>query len=74
MPDFPHGCPSTRTAESGRLMVTLAHYWGIDEVGIYLIPALLAIVSVRWMEKRSRRSTEDTEREGAEQSENSDNS
>jgi len=75
MPDFSHGCPSARTAESGRLMITLAHYWGIDEVGIYLIPALLAIASVRWMEKRSRRSAEDREKEmGAEQSENSDNS
>jgi hypothetical protein len=54
-------------------MITLAHYWGIDEVGVYLIPALLAIAAVRWMEKRSRRSAEDREREmGAEHSGDSD--
>lgn len=44
-------------------MITLAHYWGIDEVGIYLIPVLLAIVSVRWLEKRAGRSAEERERE-----------
>lgn len=55
-------------------MITLAHYWGIDEVGIYLIPFLLAIASVRWMEKRARRSAEEREREkDTAHSEDSDN-
>lgn len=47
-------------------MITLAHYWGIDEVGIYVVPILLAIASLWWMEKRARRSAEEREREDAE--------
>jgi hypothetical protein len=35
-------------------MVPLAHYWGIDEVGVFVIPAVLAIVLLRWAEKRAR--------------------
>ncbi len=37
---------------------TLAHYWGIDEVGVFVVPAVLAIVLLRWAEKRSRRRAE----------------
>ncbi len=36
-------------------MFTFAHYWGIDEVGIFVIPALAAIFSLRWAERRARR-------------------
>jgi len=35
-------------------MEVLAHYWGIDEVGVFVIPAVLAIVLLRWAEKRAR--------------------
>lgn len=44
-------------------MMTFAHFWGIHEVGIYLIPALLAIVSLRWAEKRFRRGAEEGDHE-----------
>lgn len=35
-------------------MNPLAHYWGIDEVGVFVIPAVLAIVLLRWVEKKAR--------------------
>ena len=43
-------------------MLTFAHYWGIDEVGIFVIPALAAIFSLRWAEKRARRAAEEKKR------------
>lgn len=42
------------------------HYWGIDEVGVFVIPAVLAVVALRWAEKRAKkRAVEDEERERA---------
>ncbi len=38
-----------------------AHYWGIDEVGVFVIPALAAIWSLRWAERRARRKAEERE-------------
>jgi hypothetical protein len=35
-------------------MTTLAHYGGIDEIGVFVLPALLALWAIRWAEKRSR--------------------
>jgi hypothetical protein len=32
----------------------LAHYWGIDEIGVFVIPAILAVIGLRWAEKRSK--------------------
>ncbi len=40
-------------------MPIFAHYWGIDEVGIFVIPALAAIFSLRWAERRARRKAEE---------------
>lgn len=37
------------------MMFVLAHYWGIDEVGVFALPALVAILALRWAEKRARR-------------------
>jgi hypothetical protein len=34
--------------------MVLAHYWGIDEIGIFLIPAIIAVVGLRWAEKKSK--------------------
>jgi hypothetical protein len=34
--------------------MTFAHYGGIDEVGIFVIPAVLAIVALRWIDRRTR--------------------
>lgn len=45
-------------------MTPFAHYWGIDEVGVFVIPAVLAIVLLRWAEKKARaRSEGEKERE-----------
>ena len=45
-------------------MTPFAHYWGIDEVGVFVIPAVLAIVLLRWAEKKARaRNESDKERE-----------
>ncbi|MDP9495366.1 MAG: hypothetical protein M3P87_09020 [Actinomycetota bacterium] len=41
------------------MMFIFAHYWGIDEVGIFVIPALAAIWSLRWAERRARRMAEE---------------
>jgi hypothetical protein len=41
------------------MMFIFAHYWGIDEVGIFVIPALAAIWSLRWAERRARRAAEE---------------
>lgn len=35
-------------------MIPLAHYLGIDEVGIFVIPAIMAIVLLRWAERKAK--------------------
>lgn len=40
-------------------LVSFAHLGGIDEVVIYLVPILLAIVALRWMEKRAGAATDE---------------
>jgi hypothetical protein len=40
-------------------MVILAHYGGIDEIGVFVIPALMAIWALRWAERKARRAAED---------------
>jgi hypothetical protein len=44
-----------------------AHYGGIDEVGIFVVPVLLAIFALRWADKRARMRSgaEDEERPAA---------
>jgi hypothetical protein len=42
-------------------MMPFAHYWGIDEVGVFVIPAVLAIVLLRWAEKKARARSEGEE-------------
>lgn len=44
-------------------MSIFAHLAGIDEVGIYVIPIVLAIVLLRWAEKRSRSAAEEKEKD-----------
>ena len=36
------------------MMFLLAHYWGIDEIGVFVVPAVVAIVALRWAEKRAK--------------------
>ncbi len=40
-------------------MIVFAHYWGIDEIGVFVVPALLAILALRWAEKRARGRSEE---------------
>lgn len=35
-------------------MSLFAHYGGIDEIGIFVVPALLALLALRWAERRAR--------------------
>lgn len=35
--------------------VIFAHYGGIDEIGIFVLPAVLAILALRWAEKKAKR-------------------
>jgi hypothetical protein len=42
-------------------MFTFAHYWGIDEVGVFVVPALAAIFALRWAERRARRNAAEQE-------------
>jgi hypothetical protein len=35
-----------------------AHFGGIDEIGIFVVPAVLAIVALRWAERKARRRAE----------------
>lgn len=43
------------------MMPFFAHYWGIDEVGVFVVPAVLAILALRWAEKRAQRRASETE-------------
>jgi hypothetical protein len=43
------------------MMLVFAHYWGIDEVGVFLIPALAVIFSLRWAERRARKAAQERE-------------
>jgi hypothetical protein len=37
------------------VIVIFAHYGGIDEIGIFVVPVVLAILAMRWAEKRAKR-------------------
>ena len=44
----------------------LAHQGGWDEFLYFAVPAVLAILAVRWAERRARRNAEEAEREAGE--------
>lgn len=44
-------------------MTTLAHYGGVDEIGLFVVPAVLAILALRWAERRARRAAGEREAE-----------
>jgi hypothetical protein len=48
------------------MMPVLAHYGGIDEIGVFVVPALIAIWALRKAERRARRQAEEREAEGKE--------
>lgn len=41
--------------------MTIAHLGGIDEIGVFVVPAVLAILALRWAEKRARKRQEEEE-------------
>jgi len=45
-------------------MFIFAHYWGIDEVGVFVLPALFAIVALRWAERKARRAANEANEDG----------
>ncbi|HEX5721712.1 MAG TPA: hypothetical protein VFZ06_03085 [Acidimicrobiia bacterium] len=51
------------------MVTVVAHLGGIDEIGIFVVPAVLAVLVLRWAERRAqRRAAEgegDVEPEGA---------
>lgn len=34
----------------------LGHLGGIDEIGVFLVPAIAALLALRWVERRAKRS------------------
>jgi len=45
------------------MMFTFAHYWGIDEIGVFVLPAALAIWALRRAEKKARKRAEEVDDE-----------
>ena len=37
----------------------LAHYGGIDEIGVFVVPAVAVILFLRWAERRARERSDD---------------
>ncbi len=48
-------------------MVMLAHMGGIDEIGIFVVPAVLAIMALRWTERRARERAKSEQEEAGEE-------
>ena len=44
-------------------MFTLAHLWGIDEIGVFVLPTVLALWALRRAEKKARARAQDTDKE-----------
>jgi hypothetical protein len=43
------------------VIVIFAHYGGIDEIGVFVLPAVLAILALRWAEKKAKRAAAEKE-------------
>lgn len=43
------------------MIPTLAHLGGIDEIGVFLIPVVLAILALRWAESRAKHKADSTQ-------------
>lgn len=44
----------TRGLDALGMVNLFAHLGGIDEIGIYFVPVVVALLALRWMEKRAR--------------------
>ena len=49
------------TQSAGTWSPTLAHLGGIDEIGVFVVPAVAAILVLRWAERRARKRGESPE-------------
>lgn len=47
-------------------MSTLAHYGGIDEIGVFVVPVIVALLAIRWAERRARAKASSEPEEGDE--------
>lgn len=45
------------------MMNMFAHYGGIDEIAVFVVPVILALVALRWAERRARTKVADDEEE-----------
>jgi hypothetical protein len=45
------------------VMPLIAHYGGIDEIGVFVIPVLLALWALRWADRRARRAEAESEKD-----------
>jgi hypothetical protein len=43
---------------SSDMSAVLAHYGGVDEIGVFVVPVVAAILILRWAERRARHKTE----------------
>lgn len=41
----------------------LGHYGGVDEIAIFVVPAVLALLALRWVERRTKKNQSDDETE-----------
>ncbi|HEY7705038.1 MAG TPA: hypothetical protein VID03_09450 [Acidimicrobiia bacterium] len=47
------------------MRLLLAHMGGLHEIGLFLVPAILGVMAMRWAEKRARRRAEAERAEAA---------
>jgi hypothetical protein len=45
------------------MVTVVAHLGGIDEIGIFVVPAVLAVLALRWAERRAQRRAAEEEGE-----------
>lgn len=44
-------------------MFVVAHYWGIDEIGVFVLPAAMALIALKWAERKARAKASQVEKE-----------
>jgi|GEM_PF-1030833 len=54
----------TRGLDALGMVNLLAHLGGIDEIGIYVVPVVVALLALRWVEKRAKAQDRETNGDG----------
>ncbi len=44
---------------AGTVASILAHYGGVDEIGVFVVPAVAVILLMRWAERRAKQRRQD---------------